>query len=143
MKKKIIITIISLSLILCMSLSAVASWNSSSWRNITYKKGYQYYDATYTFKKTNSMPYNRMEGKNKTSWTIPRAAIVEPSTHTAMTGLYPVHNNNVIIAESYATSVNTYTLQIYGSPNQLGSDTMDFRVDLNPTEEEVRGETKG
>lgn len=128
MKQKIICAILSLCIIGTISLSANAAYTSLT--QVSYKKGNNYSTGAPDATKTSSSIYNRMLGKNKTSWTNPKSAVVEKTTHTDMTGLYNISSSGVRVP-SMAEQNKVYNVNIQGAATQLGTDKMDFQYDVD------------
>ncbi|MGI6745949.1 MAG: hypothetical protein ACOX45_07415 [Acutalibacteraceae bacterium] len=80
-------------------------------------------------KKSTSCGNNAIDGSNKTSWSIPRMGIVDTS-YIGMSALGS-YANHPIVVYSYAVSGGYYNVNIYGSPNQVGTDTMNIKFDLD------------
>lgn len=130
MKKKLSSALLCVCLIVSVSFAANAVWTSSY--KASYKKGNNYSEFTgipNSQKRSNAYLNNAIEPRDKTSWTTPRLGIVDTSK-TGMTTINSYYTGTIVLA-SYATAGGYYNVVINGSANQLGTDTMSVRYNLD------------
>ena len=134
MKRKAISIIICVVLLMTTSIVAYAAYGNTYTAH--YKKGNNYSSFTGISSQTKVGygSYNAMVGYNKSSWTTPKTGVVDNSAqHIAMTGQYSITNNSSLpmTVPSYAETNHSYNIIVVGSVNQVGTDTMSFKYDLD------------
>lgn len=132
MKKRIISSIICALVLLTMTIVANASWTNSA--TAYYRSGYTYPPDTkvpYATKMTSSLG-NQILSYNKSSWTAPKIGIADDKK-AAMTVLSTTRNSSTeaLWMTSMARPGNQYSVVIYGSTIQVGTDTMTVRFNLD------------
>lgn len=130
MKKKILSSIICVVILFSMSIVANAAWTSVT--RIQYKSDYNYpgfSGAPWTRKNDSNCLNNAISATNRTSWTVPKAGICD-TTNTPMTTLNSVLSDPIILM-SYAEAGKLYSVIIYGSPSQSGTDYIDVKYNLD------------
>ena len=130
MKKKIIGMLLCACILISMSIVANAEWTSTYTAKYKKNDNYSSFTGIPNAKKQNSSYLNNaIEPSNKTSWTTPKLGVVD-TDNIGMTTLNSYYTGTIVLL-SYATVGNYYNLNIYGSPNQLGTDTMNVRYNLD------------
>lgn len=132
MRKKLLSLSICVLILLSMTVVAHASWTSTC--TAKYKKDYNYPDYSgvkYATKATSSTG-NAILTYDLTSWTLPKAGIVDED-YTSVTVIHPVNNSSTvaICMTSMAMPGEKYSVVIVGAAAQIGVDTMKVSFDLD------------
>lgn len=135
MKKKSIQIFLCLLLVVIMSYTANAAYTSA--QTASYTSGYNFPEhngLSYQTKQTSSLG-NNILSYNKTSWTTPKVGTCN-RLHVYMTVLSPSKNSSTtpVCLTSMAECGQQYSVVIYGSGAQAGTDTMRVRFDLDANE---------
>lgn len=135
MKRKILSSLLCLLLVISMSLIASAVLTPATTAN--YKRNYNYKDFTTIpdSRKTTSLLGNQIYAYNKTSWTWPKAGIVDTSK-TSMTVISTITNksSSALWFTSMAEMGKYHNVVIVGAASQVGTDTMTVRYNLDTDE---------
>lgn len=127
MKKIYIVPILFLLLVVSTAVSAY--WSDVS--TISYKRGDNYSKdmGIPPIPKTTDNPVAQFEAFGKSSWSTPKACLVN-SNNEERSAKADLSENRIYTVSSDATFNYNYYYKINGAWNQVGTDKMDFR--FNP-----------